>query len=78
MALVRWAQGRLYSLSDALLDCAERPIQSVRQIRQHLNPCPATQAAGLLVCLLPIPHQPLDTLQTRDLAMPILIERMSA
>jgi hypothetical protein len=33
MALVRWAQGRLYSLSDALLDSQGAADQSVRQIR---------------------------------------------
>ncbi len=53
MALVRWARGRLYSLSDALLDSKGAAVQSVRQIRQHLNPCPADQAAGLLVACHP-------------------------
>ena len=90
MALVRRVRGRLYCLSDALLDSQGASDQSVRQIRQHLKPCPAAQAAGILVAC----HPPqllgewaltlggsavlLLVWMVYRLAMPILIERMSA
>ena len=83
--------GRLYCLSDALLDSQGAADQSVRQIRQHLKPCLAAQTAGILVACLP--PQLLGKLyltlggsevllllvwMVYRLAVPILIERMSA
>jgi len=44
---------QLKALADALLDSQGAADQSVRQIRQHLKPCPAAQAAGLLVACHP-------------------------
>ena len=81
----------MYCLSDALLDSQGAADQSVRQIRQHLKPCLAAQTAGILVACQP--PQLLGKLyltlggsevllllvwMVYRLAVPILIERMSA